>query len=321
MSIPNKSAGTHGLIGKLKSVICLLFVLVMVLGILLNAHPEKQAYYTQGTFALSGEGYRDFLLADRNWPYDNTSPVRLIQLIRGDSGVQDKTLTRIGDLIQGRAADVVYVTTKLQYNAPLYLFIDSNKTAYAKDLKTHFSASRLTNEVDESLAIQFNDHIYFPIYKFADDKTDGEIENTLAHEMTHAVLYQNGIEAKLPIWINEGFSWYVGNRAEKKIDSQAETQTEWEIQETILYEAKEHKLYTLDQSNTMFTNREPEYNMEWEDYLAVRELIQQYGIPRFQSFLLCLQTESLDVAFQKTYGIRIASFEQEFYQKEMDLVR
>lgn len=186
------------------------------------------------------------------------------------------------------------------------------------ELKAHFSASKLTNEVNQSLGIQFNNSIYLPVYKFDDSSTNGEIGNTLAHELTHAMLYQNGIEVKLPIWMNEGFAWYVGNRVQRKINPEEEAELEHEIQETILYEARVHKLYHLSQNNTMFTKNEPEYNMEWEDYLAVKDLIERYGLEKFQAFLFDLKSQNLDSDFQNKFGISISTFEENFYQEEIE---
>jgi hypothetical protein len=311
MSFPD----CHDTVGKMKRIICFLCVLIFGLGILWNAEPRKQTPYESQKYALSGENYRDSLLEDEKWLIDSRLPQKFVQLVKGDSGIDSSTIKLIGNVIQNKSAEAVYTITEMQFNAPVRLYIDSNETTYTKTLKAHFSADKLTNEVNESLGIQYNNLIYIPFYKFTDCDTNGEIGNTLAHELTHVALYQNGIEAKLPIWINEGTAWYVGTQAEKEIDPQAEEDLEQEIQETILYEAKEHKLYTLDLNNTMFTKNEPEYNMEWEDYLAVKELISRYGIEKFQIFISKLQNENTETAFRETFGMPISTFEQSFYEE------
>ncbi len=321
MSIPQSPMNTHGIKRKVKRVICFLLVLIIELGIIWNAEPRKQTPLEPATYSVSGEEYNYFLLKDRKWLIDGRSPRKLIQLIPGDQSVDNKTIKYIGNVIQSTSIKAVYTITEMHYDAPVNLYIISNENTYTKELKTYFTGSRLTNEVNESVGIQFNNFIYLPIYKFYDFTANGELENTLAHELTHVVLYQNGIEAKLPIWINEGFSWYVGNHAEKEVNPQAEIELEQEIQDSISYEAKNYKLYKLDQNNTMFTNNEPEYNLEWEDYLAVKELISQFGMERFRAFISNLKNESVEVGFQKTFGISLATFEQNFYNEEISNAR
>jgi len=52
-----------------------------------------------------------------------------------------------------------------------------------------------------------------------------DLANVLTHELTHVAFNQAGIGYKLPLWLNEGTSWYTGLAAQESVNP-AETKLE-----------------------------------------------------------------------------------------------
>ena len=136
----------------------------------------------------------------------------------------------------------------------------------------------------------------------------------MTHELTHVTFNQAGSGDKLPIWINEGAAWRDGLLAEQQLDSYGTT-IEMLSQQTGVQQAVGNgRLLSLTATEQDILNAN--YNVEYEDFMAVESLIKQYGADQFIVFLNAAKSnhQYVNEAFQTTYKISMDDFQNTFLQ-------
>jgi hypothetical protein len=139
-----------------------------------------------------------------------------------------------------------------------------------------------------------------------------DLANVLTHELTHVVLNQKGIGDSLPTWINEGIAWHDGLLAQSQVSPQKTQQLTAKLNQQIHQVAQQQQLLQLSASENDILSAN--YNVEWEDYLAVQNLLNTYGNQAFLSFLNGISQNGVDASFQQTYNMSRANYEASFYQ-------
>lgn len=185
--------------------------------------------------------------------------------------------------------------------------IQSYKSALTS---VHVSRADVALISRETGGIAYGNTAIIPLYQ---QKTDGDLANSLTHELTHVLFNEIGIGNAIPTWINEGLAWTNGIEAQRQVDPNAATQLEQNVRYTISMRAARKGLLPLgaDENAILHAN----YNIEGEDYLAVQLLIQERGAPALSSFLNDLKSMDATTAFQKIYHESIADFNQTFQQQ------
>lgn len=227
-------------------------------------------------------------------------------LAAGDAGVSAHMIAQIGDIIVQNSLPVLQNQLGTAPQST-HIVLFSNQRSYAQALlQAGVPASQVTQMVKETGGITVNSDVWIPLYA-SSDGTD--LANVLTHELTHAVLNQQGIGDALPTWINEGTAWSDGLAAETALDASRVNALAQESNQQL---KSATNLLPLTANEQDILNAS--YNVEWEDYLAVHHLIAQYGAQKYESFLHSVKASGVDASFQSSFGMSLQTFESQFYQ-------
>jgi hypothetical protein len=162
----------------------------------------------------------------------------------------------------------------------------------------------IRNIVSQTGGVTVGSDVWIPLYALQDES---DLANVLTHELTHVVLNQMGIGDQLPTWINEGVAWLNGREAQSRIAPDKVAAEDEAFAQQIRQAAAAGKLVPLSAGEEEIL-RAP-YNVEWEDYLAVRQLIQQGGPASFQAFLRDAVKYGVDKSFALHYHTTLDQYE------------
>ncbi len=232
-----------------------------------------------------------------------------ITLSAGDPGVHNRVLTMAKDFISQVSLPILQTNLgQIPKNTKVVLF--SSKRAYANALaKGGVDAKEIPSIVSGTGGITVGSEVWIPLYAL---QNQSDLANVLTHELTHAVFNQEGIGDNIPTWLNEGTAWMDGMAAQKQVDpSDAELLTAAYNQD-LQKAAQDGQLLPLTASEEDILNAP--YNVEWEDYLAVKNLVQTYGSARFRTFLAHAHS-GVAQSYADTFGIKMSSYEGKLDQE------
>jgi hypothetical protein len=232
-----------------------------------------------------------------------------ITLSAGDRGVRSPELTLATNDISQVALPIL--TTNLgdtPKDASIVLF--STKRAYAKALQQGgVDEQEIPSIVSGTGGITVGSQVWIPLYALQDES---DLANVLTHELTHAVLNQEGIGDSLPTWLNEGTAWLDGMTAERQVNPDAADLLTSAYNQDLQQAEQDGQLLPLTASEQDILNAS--YNVEWEDYLAVKNLIDTYGQSQFEAFLTDAHA-GVEQSFKNAFGISMADYEQQTLQE------
>lgn len=135
--------------------------------------------------------------------------------------------------------------------------------------------------------------------------------DVFAHELTHALIYT--VSQDIPDWVNEGLAWHQGIGAEGDgTPSQLLWNSlKWQQWEDIVDHQHQGNLYPLGGANSLA----PAYNVEAQDYFAVQQLIDQFGLPTVYQFVRKIDADGESAAFASTFGESESDFEAQVSAK------
>ncbi|MBX5436418.1 MAG: hypothetical protein IRZ33_04285 [Alicyclobacillaceae bacterium] len=225
----------------------------------------------------------------------------------GDNGVSTDTLRRIAESAQSISAVLLPPGLGAAVRVPSArprLVLYSDPKGYAAAAQVAFPRSELTTVMSQTAGFTDGLTVVIPLYKYTDPSY---LTNTLAHELTHAALNAAGIGPRLPAWVNEGYAWYNGLAAQSRVNpaSAAKLQSElWhEVSTAVADGAFQPVAANPDASLTA-----REYNVEFADFLAVRDVIRAGGMARFDRFLAGVPQLGANGSFQREYGETLEQF-------------
>lgn len=231
-----------------------------------------------------------------------------VYLSSGDRGVSSSRLTQAGQVIRTISLPTLNSVLGLTPAKPINIILFSSATTYGNSLlKAGVAADSINSIVSDTGGLTVGTSIWIPLYNLQDNS---DLANVLSHELFHACSASQGFEDKLPIWLNEGTAWRIGLTAMQTVNSQKTSL------EMAYYEADVKK---AAQSGTLLplTASEDEilkaqYNVEYEDFMAVEQLIKQYGSANYKAFIQNLKTKTLDQDFQDSFHTSITDFQAGF---------
>ncbi|WP_409252928.1 hypothetical protein V1502_03075 [Bacillus sp. SCS-153A] len=249
----------------------------------------------------------------------------------GDRGVSGSHVDTTGNLIKTIALPAVkknfaqLAHSVPQVNDPTYkVILFSTKDTYRNALaNAGVPSASINNLVENTGGITDGTRIWIPIYAF---NNKANYVHYLAHEITHTVLHQAGLEAKLPVWLQEGISVYNGFTAQAEVDPAGAR----ELMGKFKQDLREHKaaggVFSLQASQEQLLNAE--YNVEALYSMAVNKLIKHGGVEGINKLLINLKSHGIVTSFQSAYGHSIYDFESRFlsrvngssYTLEQDIV-
>jgi hypothetical protein len=232
-----------------------------------------------------------------------------IQVSSGDPGVSQKEVQTAAHMIQTLSLPILRenVSEPVQ---PSHVVLFSSKAAYAKALENAGIENDMVKHIVEKTGgITVGSDVWIPLYAL---QSNGDLANVLTHELTHVALNQKEISDHIPDWVNEGIAWHDGMLALQNIQPRTAKQESALMNRQIRLVAQQGALLplTVDEQGIL----QAHYNVEWEDYLAVENLIQQEGIEKFRAFLEDTVKDGVDKSFLNHYQMSINTYENQFYQ-------
>lgn len=237
-----------------------------------------------------------------------------ISISAGDAQVSRDVVTQATNVIKNISLPVLRNNMNAAPAKPTHVVLFSTPASYGRSLQNSgLPQSEVRAIVQSTGGLTIGSEIWIPLYRVHDTS---DLANVLTHELTHAILNQNGIGDTLPTWINEGIAWHNGMEAQSQLNP-AKANSEADMYNQQLQKATTSgKLLPLSSDESAILKAS--YNVEWQDALAVEQLIQQYGETEFSAFLKDVAAEGVDQSFSSHFGISRSTFEQEFMQSLTD---
>lgn len=234
--------------------------------------------------------------------YDSSNtPLRFGQLTH--------PLSVVSQLARTISLPIVTANSGLHPNGAMFV-IYTTPAQYERATIEYFGASAGPAAADTG-GFTVGSAIDIPLYKYASTPV---LANTTTHELTHVMLNQSGLGQVLPTWINEGFAWYNGMQAQRELSPSTE-QTLAKQLSSQLGTAQQHgELSPLDSPVAQILRMNHIYNVEFVDYLAVRQLIKVHGLSAFHAFLHDIPRYGVDFSFAFHFHTKRQQFETAFIQ-------
>lgn len=233
-----------------------------------------------------------------------------ISVNAGDSAVTQDTLNAVKNLINRTSLPILkhYINNVPSKTVTVVLFSSADSYGSAL-LSAGVPKSSISDYTEKTGGITVDSDIWIPLYN-VDDLS--ELANVLTHELTHVTFNQMGLGDKLPTWINEGAAWRDGLLAKQKYSS-IETMNEMISQQMdVLQAAGSGQMLPLTATEQDILDAN--YNVEYEDFMAVETLVKEFGAGKFKTFLAEAQQKDLNQAFQSTYNMSIEDYQDTFIQ-------
>lgn len=230
-----------------------------------------------------------------------------ISIASGDSSVPSSVVKSSSVIILKISIPTIQHTTGMEpKDAKIVLF--SSRTTYGAALeKAGIPKQEIPNIVAETGGITVGNDVWIPLYAL---QSRADLANVLTHELTHVTFNQYGIGNALPTWINEGTAWTAGMSAEGQVNKN---------QEQLMFAAYNQDLQAAVDSGQLLPLTADEqqilgasYNVEWEDFLAVRQLMNTHGLQEYHSFLQHVKGAGASQSFQTSFHVSLKSFQNEF---------
>ncbi|AFM40383.1 hypothetical protein Desaci_1359 [Desulfosporosinus acidiphilus SJ4] len=231
-----------------------------------------------------------------------------IYISAGDTGVSTSRLTMANQIIKTISLPTLNTVVGLSPAKNIQIALFSSPRTYANSLrKAGVDSSSIQSIVEDTGGLTVDTSIWIPLYNLQ-DKSD--LANVLSHELFHACAASQGYGNELPTWINEGTAWRIGLMAMQKVNSQ-KTSLEMAYYETdVRNAAKNGSLLPLSASENDILNAQ--YNVEYEDFMAVEQLVKNYGTSTYKAFIQNLKTKNVNTDFSNTFKSSINNFQNSF---------
>ncbi|WP_067618037.1 hypothetical protein [Alicyclobacillus acidiphilus] len=197
----------------------------------------------------------------------------------------------------------------LRMSTPATIYLVRSSSSYAKLLKSiGVSKGDAQSLSEDSNGFTLGNTIIIPLNQ---NPSDADLANTLTHELTHATINQN--ISSIPSWMNEGMAVYMGFNAQKSLEPLVQFEgDEREYAEDILQVVQSNQLVPLTGDESAILAGTETYDYELQDWLAMCNLIHQFGISSIARLANALTHENADQAFQSTFGESVAAFNTQF---------
>lgn len=228
----------------------------------------------------------------------------------GDRGVSASAVREAANIIQQVSVPLL---TKDVGQAPssAQVVLFSTRQAYSKALlQAGLSSDEAAAVAQQTGGLTIGTSVWIPLYNLQDS---AELTNVLTHELTHVVYNERGIGDRLPTWLDEGAAWREGLAAEVAVNPQEAQALAAAYNAQLQDAAAQRMLLPLSANEQDILGAD--YNVEWQDYLAVQQLVDQYGEEKFRTFLDGVPSKGADASFQAVYGMSLSDYQKAFEER------
>lgn len=224
-----------------------------------------------------------------------------IHVVAVGSDTTAKQVQHVEQLIQRVGVlSIVSHTVGMSLQKPVTIEIADDESDYQAALqKLAMTKQSAANLAEDTGGFTQNSTIVIPMDQ---NQSEGDLANTLTHEMTHVVFNQN--IGTLPSWLNEGIAVFDGMQGQKQVESAVTfAGDERQLAETILDVAQKHQLQPLFADEQVILDGKTSYDYELQDWLAVSDLVSQHGLTAIQDDLQMMQQHvNESTAFIRAFG-------------------
>ncbi|CAM3949477.1 hypothetical protein ALPO108162_14225 [Alicyclobacillus pomorum] len=223
-----------------------------------------------------------------------------------DSSVTKEELQSVADLFE-RIYPLDVSRTGLKPSEKMNIVLYGNASSYENHfISEGYSADEAKQIAEESVAAEEGTNkisVLMPSYESVDGM------NILAHEFTHSLIAT--VSNKIESWANEGVAWADGIAGEldQSPDELLLDGEQWYEWVDIVAHQQKGDLLKLGAANPLDGN----YNVEDQDYFAVQQLINRFGMNKFMQYVKAIDSDP--DAFQHTFSESFQQFSDEVTQK------
>lgn len=209
-------------------------------------------------------------------------------------------------------ANVIAKSLRMNLSKSVHIYVAQNAADYKNVLSwLGVSVSEAQQFSQDTGGFTLGNSIVIPLYQ---NKTSSDLANTLAHELTHAFLNANVGDA-LPSWANEGTAVTMGMEFQQLASDNPTTYEGYarQMAEGVLDATQDGKLIPLTADESKVLTGDSNYDLELQDWLAVRYLVNKYGFNGLSTYLHKVADSGTDaVAFNQTFGMTSDVFNRQF---------
>ncbi|MDR3585124.1 MAG: hypothetical protein P4L59_07345 [Desulfosporosinus sp.] len=226
----------------------------------------------------------------------------------GDNAVSVTSLTQASQMIKDISLPTLNTVVGLTPAKTIQVVLFSSSKTYAQALsQANIDPSSIQSIVTNSGGLTVDTTIWIPLYNLADNS---DLANVLSHELFHACASSQNYGGQLPTWLNEGTAWRIGLTAMQKVNPQKASLEMTYLEADVRNAAQKGILLPLTASENDILNAQ--YNIEYEDFMAVEQLVKQHGTSTYRTFIQNLKTENAGTDFQATFHTTIDNFQNSF---------
>ena len=279
-----------------------------------NQQSNAQSPTTQMPKHNSIRRYRDEQVSKilKNLPNTQTTSNQIsltnVVVKAGDNSVSATKVQTASQIIKDISLPTLNTVVGLTPATKIDIVLFSSAKTYGNALlKTGMDRNSIQSMISNTGGVTINTTIWIPLYNLEDNS---DLANVLSHELFHASTASQGYGNQLPIWINEGTAWRIGLMAQQKVDPQKASSEMAYYENDVKKAAQNGTLLSLDASENDILNSN--YNVEYEDFMAVEQLTKSYGATTYKTFIEKLKSQSVNNDFQTTFHSSLNTFQSSF---------
>lgn len=235
-------------------------------------------------------------------PINGTLTTAHAIIVAGDSGVLPENILSIANIFE-HVYPLDVSTLSWSERKPITVTLYSTLKQYANHFQSEgFSSAEASKIAEDSGGVtEGANSISISLPAF------GEVDglNILAHELDHALV--STVSVQLPSWVNEGLAWHEGILAQ--LDGSPSSLlldgAEWNEWSDIVQGQQNQALVPLGSGDPLSAT----YNVEDQDYFAVNQLIDKYGVQNVLNYVYHFDTNASE--FQTAFGTSFLTFSQQ----------
>lgn len=236
----------------------------------------------------------------------NASPE--ITVNSGDKYVKNTDIQNVCNLIQNYSVPTLEKYAGITPKGKVSIVLFSSEATYSSALsQANIDSTALNSILAVTSGLTVGDKIWIPLYRLSDDI---DLTNDLSHELFHAFSNIEGYGDNLPVWVSEGMSWRLALLSQDMISSDRTDYTMEYYAKDVNQAAKAGRLIPLTATDNELLSAG--YNVQYQYFLAVNELIHNYGQDAFLTFMHNVNKNNMNQQFELYFKEPFQSFQDRF---------
>lgn len=226
----------------------------------------------------------------------------------GDSSVSAANVQKASKIVDQISLPTLKSVVGLSPASNIEIVLFSSAKTYGNALlKAGIDRNSIQAMISETGGMTVGTTIWIPLYNLEDQS---DLANVLSHELFHACAASQSYEDQLPVWINEGTAWRIGLMAQQKVNPQKTSAEMAYYDNDVRKAAQKGTILSLDASEQDILKAN--YNVEYEDFMAVEQLTKTYGTATYKTFIENLKNQNISSDFKNSFHSSMSEFQRSF---------